>query len=107
MGVPVTGEVLDLCPSALFYKTDAGILANDGDYEAFKGDIETNDERAIAIQRWMNEHPGQTERYVIFDDSSNLGHFVGTPNFIQTVQTAGITDQDADYAIQHLKGVTW
>jgi len=106
-GVPVTGEILSLCPSALFYKTKAGIYVSDGDYDAFRGDIETKDERAIAIQRWLNEHPGQTKRFVILDDSPNLGHFVGTPEFIHTRQTVGLTDAHVDHAIKHLKGVTW
>jgi len=72
-----------------------------------KGDIETNDERAIAIQRWLNEHPGEVERFVILDDSPNLGHFVGTPEFIRTEQWVGLTHEQADRAIRHLKGVTW
>lgn len=106
LGVPVTGEVYDVCPSALHYKTSGGIYISDGNFAAFKGDIETNDERAIAIQRWLNEHPGEVERFVILDDSPNLGHFVGTPEFIQTVQYIGLTPEQADKAIQHLKGVT-
>ncbi len=41
------------------------------------------------------------------DDSPDLGHFVGTPEFIQTRQNIGLTPEQADQAIQHLKGVTW
>jgi len=105
-GLPVKGLVQDVCPSAIMYKTPAGFWVSDGDFDAFRGDIETKDERAIAIQRWLNEHPSLVERYVILDDSPHLGHFVGTPEFIQTDQRVGLTKDLADRAIQHLKGAT-
>jgi len=106
-GLPVTGEILDLCPSANFYQTRAGIYVTDGDFDAFRGNIETRHERAIAIQRWLNEHPGEIKRYVILDDSPHLGHFVGTPEFIQTDTHIGLTADHVKRAVLHLKGVTW
>ncbi len=106
-GLPVSGEVYDLCPSPLFRPTKSGIYVNDENFDAFRGDIEAHDERAIAIQKWLNEHPGLVERYVILDDSPNLGHFVGTPEFIRTRQQDGLSEAQTSQAILHLKGVSW
>jgi len=107
-GVPVTGEILDVCPSPLHYQMKpSGLWVSDGDFAAFKGDIETNDERAIAIQKWLDAHPGQVKNHVILDDSPNLGHFVGSKGFIQTQTRVGLTDAHVSRAILHLKGVTW
>lgn len=103
----VTGEILDVCESPTCFKNDRGIWVTSEDWAAYKGDIETEDERAIAIQRWLNTHPGQVRRYVIFDDSPKLGHFVGKPEFIQTKTHEGLTDDHVQRAILHLKGVTW
>jgi len=104
---PVTGEVYDLCPSPLLYKTKAGIWVSDGDFAAYRGDLPTRDERAIGIQRWLDEHPGLVKRFVILDDSPRLGHFVGRPEFIRTRQQEGLSQGQASRAILHLKGVTW
>lgn len=104
----VTGTVFDICPSAIHYKSrDGSFWISNGDFAAFRGGIETQDERAIAIQRWLNENPGKAERFIILDDSKNLGHFVGTPEFIQTNLIVGLTDEHVERAILHLKGVGW
>ena len=101
-GVPVTGEVIDLCPVPARYKwTPAGLWVSDADFAIFRGKIATNDERAIAIQKWLNKHPG-VSRYVILDDSDALGHFIGTPEFIQTDAQVGLTDAHVQRAIRHL-----
>lgn len=103
----VTGQVLDKCPTPLNPRpTLDGFYVDTVDWDAWKGSIESSDERCIAIQKWLDEHPGQVERYVIFDDSSALGHFVGKPEFIQTHLIEGLTKAHADQALKHLKGVT-
>jgi len=107
-GWGVTGTVLDRCPVPFgTIKTLSGALVGKSDWMAFKGDIESDDERCIAIQRWLNEHPGEVKRYVIFDDSPALGHFVGKPEFIRTRMNEGLTKEHADRAIKILKGITW
>jgi hypothetical protein len=116
-GIPVTGEVYDACPFPHGKKTEGGIWVTDGGWASFKDGIESNDERCIAIQRWLNEHPGVVTRYVILDDSTALGHFVGTPEFIctrthiglpgESRSNDGLTDEHVRRAIYHLNGVTW
>ena len=100
----VKGTVHDAAPSPMFYKTPGGIYVTDGDFERFRGSILSKDERCIAIQKWLDEHPGTVERFVILDDSPALGHFVGTPEFIQTETSTGLTHSQAEYAIRHLRG---
>lgn len=103
----VTGQVEDKCPSALTHTlNEAGMWVAAGDWNAFRGDIESKDERCIAIQRWLNDHPEVT-KYVIIDDSDHLGHFVGQPEFIQTRTREGLTDEHVTKAICHLQGITW
>ncbi len=107
-GWGVTGTVLDKCPSPLNTQpTFSGLYVDTADWLAFKGAVESNDERCIAIQTWLDDHRGQVKRYVIFDDSSALGHFVGKPEFIQTRMSDGLTTAHADRAIKLLKGITW
>jgi len=105
--VAVTGEVYDVCPFPVHSQTPEGIWVEDGGWAAFKGDVESNDERCIAIQRWLDDHPDLVERFVILDDSPRLGHFVGRPEFLQTRINVGLTDEHVKRAIAHLKGVTW
>lgn len=95
VGVPVTGEVLDACLKPF----DIGKR-----YPNIPRKLHTD--RAIAIQTWLDDN-GPVEGYVILDDSGKMGHFVGTPAFIQTDIRVGLTGDQADQAIQHLKGVTW
>lgn len=100
----VLGPVLDKCPSPVVYQqTPEGLWVGEEDWEAFKGNIATNDERAIAIQRWLDEHPEVT-RFVILDDCNALGHFVGTPGFLRTDMREGLTDHHVERAIRHLAG---
>lgn len=100
----VIGPVIDKCPCPVTYQqTPDGLWVGEDDWESFKGDIATNDERAIAIQKWLNEHPGVT-RYVILDDCTALGHFVGTPAFLRTDMREGLTDRHVEQAILHLNG---
>ena len=106
-GQPVTGEVYDATPFPVHSMTPAGIWVDDGGWADFKGDIESNDERCISIQRWLDAHPGLVTKYVILDDSPDLGHFVGTPAYIQTIQNVGLTDSHVMRAVYHLNGVTW
>lgn len=107
-GWGVTGTILDKCPSPQrTQQTLSGLYVDTSDWLAFKGAVESNDERCIAIQNWLNAHPGEVKRYVIFDDSSALGHFVGKPEFLQTKMSEGLTKDHADRAIKHLKGITW
>lgn len=63
-------------------------------------------DRPWAIQTWLNDHPGEVERFVILDDSGDLGHFVHTPEFIQTEESRGLTHDQACLAINHLRGRT-
>lgn len=108
VGWGVKGTVLDKCPSPLSAQpTLAGLYVDTSDWLAFKGTIESDDERCIAIQNWLDTHRGDVKRYVIFDDSSALGHFVGTPEFIQTRMSEGLTKDHTDKAIKILKGITW
>lgn len=103
----VNGTVHDKCPCPINYtRTEAGVLVGDEDWDSFRGDIESTDERCIAIQRWLNDH-SEVKRYVILDDSGALGHFVGKPEFIQTRLTEGLTDAHVTRAIKHLKEITW
>jgi hypothetical protein len=103
----VVGTVLDVCPYPQSIRVKmSGVILDDVDWEAFKGDIASNHERCIAIQKWLDAHP-EVKKYVILDDSADLGHFVGKPEFIRTNGTEGLTKAHADRAILHLKGVTW
>ena len=94
-GVPVTGEVISACkpPGQLRVRKDLP--------------ISSRRDRPLAIQTWLDDHFTWVNKYVILDDSPDLGHFVGTPEFIQTDGFKGITDEQAQQAIHHLKGDTW
>lgn len=100
----VKKDAHDACPSPMYYKTAGGIYVTDGDFDKFRGSILSKDERCIAIQKWLDEHPGQVTRFVILDDSPALGHFVHTPEYIQTETSRGLTREQMEQAIRHLKG---
>ena len=98
----VTGSVCDKCPVPIDYKRTAdGLWVGNEDWASFQRGIVSTDERCIAIQRWLDEHP-EVIKYVIFDDDHHLGHFVGTPEFIQTQVREGLTDDHVIRAIRHL-----
>lgn len=102
----VTGEILDVCDTPVWRRTPGGIWVDDDEWASFKGDIATDHERAIAIQRWLDVHGDTVERYIILDDSLKLGHFVGTPEFINTETRVGLTKKHVRQAVQHLQGGT-
>jgi hypothetical protein len=102
-GVGVTGDVLEACEHPLWHRSPGGIWVNEDNWASYKAGYDTDDERAIAIQRWLDRNP-EVERYVIFDDCSALGHFVGTPEFMQTQMRVGLTDEHVEKAVLHLKG---
>lgn len=99
----VTGLILDKCPCPIFHVEDrSGFQVEISDWDNFKGTIATDDERAIAIQRWLDENPTVTN-FAILDDCNALGHFVGTPHFIRTNMTQGLTDENAAHVIRVLE----
>lgn len=60
-------------------------------------------ERGIAIRRWLAARPG-VDRFVIFDDSPDLGSFVGTSWLLPTQSHEGLTDAHVERAIAILNG---
>jgi hypothetical protein len=56
-----------------------------------------NDERWMDIKQWLDEHP--TGRYVVLDDQIDAG---GPHPFVQTKMDIGLTEADADRAIDLL-----
>lgn len=104
LGVPVTGEILDKCPSPYNWsRADGDVHVEEADWVKFKQEIESDHERCIAIQRWLDDHP-EVERYVILDDSARLGHFVGTDQFIKTTMWVGIREGHVERAVAVLTG---
>ena len=102
-GWGVKGEVLDACDTPPGEMWHGQIWIPGDTYAEWQGDIASSDERAVAIQRWLNAHPEVT-RYVILDDCSKLGHFVGSPAFIRTHGGTGLTERDAERAVRWLRG---
>ena len=101
----VTGRVVGRCPTPALAALDGEgqiIVPEDGGWEEFKGDLETNDERAIGVQRWLDAHSDIT-KLAILDDQPALGHFMGTPEFFKTHQHTGITVAIADAIIAHME----
>lgn len=96
----VTGKVLDATPvPAGFSKRMSGIYIMDGGWDQFvEGFEKPHHERAISIQRYLNEHPEVT-RFVILDDCPDMGHFVGTPMLVTTNINQGITEALMNQAI--------
>jgi len=78
-----------------------GYYLDPGGWSEWKGDIQTDDRRAIAIQKWLDDHPGH-DNYVILDDSSRLGHFKGSRRFIRTETRVGLTYDHAREALRIL-----
>lgn len=98
----VCGEVIDVAPMPEVQRRDwGGCWVTEEAWSAFRGDLATNDERAIAIQRWLDAHP-EVDRFIILDDSDALGHFVGRPEFIRTGTHSGLTDEDVIRAVAWL-----
>jgi hypothetical protein len=91
----VTGNVFDACKKPEDLRIDK------------KMPMSSRRDRPLAIQNWLDDHPGLVRQFVILDDSPNLGQFIGTPSFIRTEQRVGLTDEHVDRAVLHLKGVTW
>ncbi len=88
----VRGPVYDVCPVPRDVAVkDGHFLVGESGWSVFRGAIKSQDERCIAIQRWLDEHA--VESYVILDDSGALGHFVGTRNFVQTRSSVGLTPE--------------
>lgn len=102
----VTGPVLDKCPHPVMYRTEpGGMVVGVEDWAAFQGNVKSNSERCIAIQRWLDDHT-DVEEYVILDDCPGLGYFVGKPPFIQTQMNVGLTEEHVSRALKHLAGGT-
>jgi hypothetical protein len=80
------------------------ITFDDGGWEEFvEGFEKPHHERAISIQRYLDVHP-EVDRYVIFDDCEDLGHFVGRPHFIKTDISVGLTEDHVRRALSVLQG---
>lgn len=59
--------------------------------------------RSREIQAWLDEHPVQ--RFVILDDITNLWHLA--PYHVSTDPFIGLTEEDADRAIEILQAGPW
>lgn len=104
----VNGHITDVTPKpeGAELKFSGDIVIGKEDWANFIEGMPSTDERAVSIQHWLSAHP-DVKDYVILDDSNDLGHFVGTKRFIQTVMGVGLTRELADKAILLLKRVTW
>ena len=98
----VRGRVLDVCPTPPYVPHVAGALVQASAYDQWCEGMPSRDERAVAIQHWLNTH--EVERFVILDDSDALGHFVGRSEFVQTRSSEGLTDAHVMRAIEVLHG---
>lgn len=56
--------------------------------------------RGDEIQAWLDEHKDEVDSFVILDDCADMGHLVD--NFVKTDHTVGLTDDDAQCAIDIL-----
>lgn len=104
-GWGVEGPVLDKCSSPSTWRTDSGLLMHTSWDEWAKPVTDRfghKDERAVAIQLWLDDHPEVTG-YVIFDDAPAMGHFKGSPSFIQTRMREGLTREQSERAIALLR----
>ena len=94
----VTAPFIDVCPAP---KLVHGIIQYFVDWDEYVAGVPSSDERCIAVQRWLWKHP-ETKAYVILDDSSKLGYFVDTPQFLKCDTDIGITDTHVARAIELL-----
>lgn len=100
----VTAPVIGRCPTPAHAEPDGVgriVIPLDGGWDDFKGDLDTDHERAIGVQRWLDEHPEVTH-YAIIDDMPLLGPFMDTPHFFKTRTHTGLTREIADAIIHHL-----
>jgi hypothetical protein len=101
----VTGKVVGRCPTPAYAELDGDgqiFVPEDGGWDEFKGDLETDHERAIGVQRWLDAHSDIT-KIAIVDDMPALGHFMGTPEFFKTDMHSGLTLSIADAIIAHME----
>lgn len=106
----VTGEVIGVCDTPkhvvmpdLFNR----IIITGVDLAEWEHGCPSTPERAVAIWRWLRDHPEHDPggRFAILDDDESLGHYVGTPHFIQTNtdhDLDGLTEAHADAALAAL-----
>ncbi len=56
--------------------------------------------RGLNIQKWINGNPEISKRFVIIDDSSDMGHL--RPWWVQTTWNEGLTETEADECVRRL-----
>lgn len=98
----VKGTVLDATPSPIGVRTLSGIVVPDIEWAEFKGEIPSDDERCISIQKWLDAHP-EIERYAILEDSTAVGYFKDRPEYIQTEINVGLTEEHVARALRVLR----
>lgn len=67
-------------------------------YDAWAAGMPSRVERAVAIQRWLDEHP-TVERFAIVSAMGDLGHFTGRPEVVSVNRHVGLTDEDVARAV--------
>lgn len=101
-GEGVRCRVLDACSMPPHVPHLHGSLVQMSAYDEWCEGMPSRDERAVAIQHWLDAH--DVERFVILDDSDALGHFIGRPEFIRTRSEEGLTDAHVMRAVEVLHG---
>jgi len=98
-GFGVTGEVVGKCDSPVYEQQEDGMLVECCDWENWTEGFDSNDERAVAIQRWLRDHP-DVEKYVILDDCGGFTELAD--HFVQTQMNVGLTDDHVRQALELL-----